>query len=75
MTDRAFVEIIYNRYDDLSGGRVIHGPYDNFNDAAMDAEKNNKAAAEMFKGQILYAWARPVMLDIDVSPDPPRELA
>ena len=70
MADRAFVEIIYNRYDDLSGGRVIHGPYDNFNDAAMDAEKNNKAAAEMFKGQILYAWALPFMLDTEV--DPPQ---
>lgn len=75
MAERAFVEIVFNRYDDLSTGRSIYGPYDNFNDAAIAAEKNNKAAALMFPGQVMYAWARPFMLDTDINPDPPREFA
>ena len=72
MAERAFVEIVFNRYDDLSSGRVIHGPYTTYEAAAEDATKNNKAAELMFKGQVMYAWARPFMLDIEVNPDPPE---
>lgn len=63
MTERAYVEIVYNRFDELSCGRSLFGPYYSYRQAALDAEANNKMAQAESKGKVIYAWARPVMLD------------
>ena len=62
MAKQHYVEVIFNRQDDLSMGRNIYGPYTTDVEANMEANNYNYAGTERY-GEGYRLLARAIVIE------------